>query len=105
MKAMPTISELIATHAGKDQVERVLLTNEFDFGGYARSNSKLMDFIRWLNETYGIRSEPVYTGKMFLGLFEMAKRGIFKKGDRILAIHTGGLQYLAESETHCGTGS
>lgn len=100
VKAMPTISELIATHAGKDQVERVLLTNEFDFGGYARSNSKLMDFIRWLNETYGIRSEPVYTGKMFLGLFEMAKRGIFKKGDRILAIHTGGLQYLAESETH-----
>lgn len=100
VKAMPSISDFISAFAGKQQMERVILTNEFDFGGYARTALQLDVFIKFLNDEYRIPSEPIYTGKMFYGLFEMAKKGNFRKGDRILAIHTGGMQYLSESETH-----
>lgn len=100
VKAMPSISDFISSFAGPQQREQVILTNEFDFGGYARTAPQLSEFIKWFYEMNGIPSEPVYTGKMFFGLFEMAKKGSFRRGDRILAIHTGGLQYFSTSETH-----
>ena len=36
--------------------------------------------------------DPVYTGKMMFGVFENIKKGFFKKEEKILVIHTGGLQ-------------
>ena len=40
----------------------------------------------------GIPLDPIYTGKLMYGLLDMVKKGKFKKGTKILAIHTGGLQ-------------
>ena len=42
--------------------------------------------------TYKIPLDPVYTGKMLFGIFDMIEKGKFVKGSKILAIHTGGLQ-------------
>jgi 1-aminocyclopropane-1-carboxylate deaminase len=39
--------------------------------------------------------DPIYTGKLMYGIFDLVKEGFFKRGDRILAIHTGGLQGIA----------
>jgi 1-aminocyclopropane-1-carboxylate deaminase/D-cysteine desulfhydrase-like pyridoxal-dependent ACC family enzyme len=36
--------------------------------------------------------DPVYTGKMMYGLFELIDKGHFPKGSKIIALHTGGLQ-------------
>jgi 1-aminocyclopropane-1-carboxylate deaminase/D-cysteine desulfhydrase-like pyridoxal-dependent ACC family enzyme len=36
--------------------------------------------------------KPVYTGKMMYGITDLIQKGFFKKGSKILAIHTGGLQ-------------
>jgi 1-aminocyclopropane-1-carboxylate deaminase len=36
--------------------------------------------------------DQVYTGKMFFGVYQMIKEGYFKKGTRIMLLHTGGLQ-------------
>jgi 1-aminocyclopropane-1-carboxylate deaminase len=39
--------------------------------------------------------DPIYTGKMMFGIFQMIKNKNFKENSRILAIHTGGLQGIA----------
>jgi 1-aminocyclopropane-1-carboxylate deaminase len=41
---------------------------------------------------YQIQLDPIYTGKMFYGIFELIASNFFSKNTRILAIHTGGLQ-------------
>ena len=41
---------------------------------------------------FDIKTDAVYTAKMFFGLFDLIKKGYFDKGTRIIAVHTGGLQ-------------
>jgi 1-aminocyclopropane-1-carboxylate deaminase len=65
---------------------------EYHFGGYAKYSSELVEFINEFNTKHKIPLDPVYTGKMMYGLFNMIQQDVFKKGSRIIAIHTGGLQ-------------
>jgi 1-aminocyclopropane-1-carboxylate deaminase/D-cysteine desulfhydrase-like pyridoxal-dependent ACC family enzyme len=66
----------------------------YSFGGYGKVTSLLQDFCNQFYESYDICIEPVYSGKMFYGIFDLVKQGYFKRGSVIIAIHTGGLQYL-----------
>lgn len=68
------------------------LEDGYHFNGYAKINSQLITFINWFKKTYDIPLDPIYTGKMLFGIFEMIKNGTFEKNTRILAVHTGGLQ-------------
>ena len=43
---------------------------------------------------FDIQLEQVYTAKMFYGLFDLLKKGYFKAGTTIVAVHTGGLEGL-----------
>ncbi|MBT3588314.1 MAG: 1-aminocyclopropane-1-carboxylate deaminase/D-cysteine desulfhydrase, partial [Flavobacteriaceae bacterium] len=36
--------------------------------------------------------DPIYTGKMIFGIFDLINKGYFKENSTILAVHTGGLQ-------------
>lgn len=65
---------------------------DYHFGGYAKVNSELIQFINMFQKKYKIPLDPIYTGKLFYGLFEMIESEYFPKNTRILAIHTGGLQ-------------
>jgi 1-aminocyclopropane-1-carboxylate deaminase len=68
------------------------LQTDFHFGGYAKVNSELIDFMNSFQNRYQIQLDPIYTGKMFYGIFELIASNFFSKNTRILAIHTGGLQ-------------
>lgn len=68
------------------------LQTDYHFGGYAKVNSALIDFINTFQHDYNIPLDPIYTGKMLYGIFEMIQAGYFPKNTRILAVHTGGLQ-------------
>ena len=68
------------------------LENEYHFGGYAKTSSELIQFMNSFKERTGILLDPVYTAKLFFGIFDMIKKGKFPRESRILAIHTGGLQ-------------
>jgi len=68
------------------------LSTDYHFGGFARMNPRLLEFIHGLQEGTGIPLDPVYTGKMMFGIYDMIGKGKFDKGVTILAIHTGGLQ-------------
>ena len=75
--------------------EGLILQENYHFGGYAKVNEVLIDFMHNYYEKYGLKLDPVYTAKLFYGLEDMIERGMFKTGDKILAIHTGGLQGIA----------
>jgi len=68
------------------------LITEFHFGGYAKINEELIQFINRFKSDFDIQLDPVYTGKMMFGIFKMIENGEFSKDAKILAIHTGGLQ-------------
>lgn len=67
------------------------LHTDYHFGGYGKTDDRLIQFIKQFVAETGILIEPVYTGKMLYAVFDLAAKGYFKRGDRILAIHTGGI--------------
>ncbi len=68
--------------------------HEYHFGGYAKSTPGLDDFVNRFHKINEIEIEPVYTGKMFFGIYDLIQKGFFKKEEVVIAVHTGGLQYL-----------
>lgn len=68
------------------------LNLEYHFGGYAKVNTELIHFINRFKKEQHIQLDPVYTGKMMFGIFDLIDKQYFPKGSKILAIHTGGLQ-------------
>lgn len=68
------------------------LNTNYHFGGYAKISEELVTFINKFKRETRIPLDPVYTGKMLFGIVDLIKKDTFKKGTKILAIHTGGLQ-------------
>lgn len=71
---------------------KTVLETRFHFGGYARYNAELTDFIRQVYRQTGIPLDVVYTGKMVYGLAALLREGWFTRGQVVVAVHTGGLQ-------------
>lgn len=66
--------------------------SDFHFGGYGKVSEDLINFVNSFKSETGIPLDPVYTGKMMYGLFQMIQNNEIPKGSKVLAIHTGGLQ-------------
>lgn len=65
---------------------------DYHFGGYAKITNELVAFCNEFYQKHNIIIEPIYTGKMFFGLFDLINQDYFPAGTTIIAIHTGGLQ-------------
>ncbi len=68
------------------------LITDYHFGGYAKYNSELIDFLNQFKRETNILLDPIYTGKMMFGVLELIKKNKIKEGSKVLAIHTGGIQ-------------
>jgi len=68
------------------------ISTDYHFGGYAKISEELITFINKFKSETSIPLDPVYTGKMLFGIVDLIQKNYFKKGTKILAIHTGGLQ-------------
>ena len=58
--------------------------------GYAIASDAGNAAVSLMARQEGIFLDPVYTGKAFAGLLEMAEEGVFAAEDRVLFLHTGG---------------
>lgn len=61
--------------------------------GYARSTEEELKYLIEFSEKTGILLDPVYSGKAlyhFVNVVVKNNPSLFKKGDRVLYIHTGG---------------
>lgn len=87
-----TTSQLIA------QTE---VLNEYHFEGYAKYSDELIDFMRTFYQKHTVKLDHVYTGKVMFGLWEEIKSGKYD-GEKIVFVHTGGLQGLSGLESKLG---
>lgn len=62
--------------------------------GYATFTAETGRAMATLAQTEGIILDPVYTGKAFAGLLDLAARGQFSSGEHVIFLHTGGLPGL-----------
>jgi 1-aminocyclopropane-1-carboxylate deaminase len=72
--------------------DRLIVFEQFHFGGYAKTNTELETFILAFEKEFSIPIEEVYTAKMLFGMFTLIKMSFFKPHSKIVLLHTGGLQ-------------
>lgn len=85
------ISSLIAAFNSKTYLNWDLIL-DYHFGGYAKYTTQLIEFINAFKVNHAIQLDPIYTGKLMYGIFDKIEKDFFKPGEKILAIHTGGIQ-------------
>lgn len=97
----PAISRLLRDYYGYfstaegEQIlpgERLDMRENYHFGGFGKTTGPLIDFMNRIYRQYQLPLDPVYTGKMFYGVWEEVQRGAIPAGEKLLLIHTGGRQ-------------
>ena len=71
------------------------LQNDYHFGGYAKWTPALIRFIRYMEARFDLPLDPVYTGKLFFGVWDLIAKDYFPRGATICVVHSGGLQGVA----------
>ena len=77
---------------GSKNASALSVNSDYHFGGYARWNHKLLNFISDFEKKTGIHLDHVYNGKALFGLIDLIGKDYFAKGATICYIHTGGIQ-------------
>ncbi len=72
------------------------IENEYHFGGYAKSHPDLEKFMARQWEVNRLPLEPVYSGKMLFGVYDLIRKGRFSRSSVILVLHTGGLESMRD---------
>jgi 1-aminocyclopropane-1-carboxylate deaminase len=70
--------------------DKIIVLDDFHFGGYAKSTSKLKEFICDMNQLNEMQIEEVYTGKALYALKNYLEKNCVKN-KKVLFIHTGGI--------------
>jgi 1-aminocyclopropane-1-carboxylate deaminase len=74
------------------RVNQWSIDHDYHFGGFAKINLRLTNFISDIYKQYDLLLDPIYTGKMLYGIAEYIHQGRIPKGSKVLMLHTGGLQ-------------
>jgi 1-aminocyclopropane-1-carboxylate deaminase len=87
-----SIKNEIQTLLPEGCINQFQILHDYHFGGYAKKTPELISFMnKWFEQT-SLPSDFVYTGKLFFAVNELQAGNFFAKGERILVIHSGGLQ-------------
>lgn len=65
------------------------IEHDFHFGGFARRNRELDDFIGDFAVRHGLALDWVYVAKMLFGIYALVQQGAFRRGSRVVAVITG----------------
>ncbi|GBD89120.1 hypothetical protein BMS3Abin03_03070 [bacterium BMS3Abin03] len=75
---------------GGNKLKNWSINLDYHFGGYAKINRQLIEFTDIF--------EPVYTGKMLFGIYDLVRKDYFYVGGKIITAHICGLQGIADME-------
>nr|WP_281416120.1 pyridoxal-phosphate dependent enzyme [Collimonas antrihumi] len=78
--------------AGYPAYQNYELITDAHHGGYGKAPPELRQFCREFSQEFEVQIEPVYTGKLFHALRNMQQAHAFRADERVLAVHTGGMQ-------------
>jgi D-cysteine desulfhydrase len=84
----------ILGHADKPAADELYVDDSFIGAGYAIPTNESQEAEQLFAETEGILLDPVYTSKAAAGLIAYCREGRFRKTDRVLFWHTGGVLTL-----------
>ncbi len=85
------ITGFSALKALKLKHNNIEITDEFSLGGYAKASTELFEFIINYYKKNQILLDPVYTGKMMMGIHHKISSSEWD-GETIVVIHSGGQQ-------------
>ena len=68
----------------------VVVYGDYVGEGYSLPTKGMVNAVKQLAQTEALLLDPVYTGKTMHGLIDLASKGMFKKGENVLFLHTGG---------------
>ena len=91
LKGLHDISSRIEKLSGSQKGTYTVI-DDYHFGGYAKKNAVLIEFMNSFYAEHAIPLDFVYTGKMMYGVMDLVEKNYFREGSDILCIHTGGLQ-------------
>jgi 1-aminocyclopropane-1-carboxylate deaminase len=92
MKGGNYLETCVRSHLQPEKDSNWLLTDQYHFGGFGKWNSELLRFMNDFYRDNHIPLDVVYTSKMMYGLNQMLADNYFSTCDKILCIHSGGLQ-------------
>ncbi|MDE3080876.1 MAG: pyridoxal-phosphate dependent enzyme, partial [Paracoccaceae bacterium] len=70
--------------------EDVVADSSYVGAGYGIPRADTLEAIRMFAQLEAILLDPVYSGKGAAGLIDYCRKGRFKKGERVVFLHTGG---------------
>ena len=82
------INKKISQKTNKNNWE---IINEFNFGGFAKFDNLLTEYLKKFKLNYQITLDLNYTAKMFFGFEKLIERRYFQRKSKVLLIHTGGI--------------
>ena len=81
-------SDLLEVIAPKNR--DVVCLDDWVGPGYSLPSPEMVEAVRMTASLEGILLDPVYTGKAMAGLIGLARQGRWRKGEKVLFLHTGG---------------
>jgi 1-aminocyclopropane-1-carboxylate deaminase len=92
MKKGAYLEKHVVEHIHPDKNKNWQLYDEWHFGGFGKWTGELLQFMNDFYKDNKIPLDVVYTSKMMYGVRAMLQDNFFSSSDRLLCIHTGGLQ-------------
>jgi len=74
--------------------EEIVINPDYAYPAYGVPSHETNEAIRLAAQTEAMITDPVYEGKSMQGMIDLAKKGFFPKGSRILYAHLGGAPAL-----------
>jgi 1-aminocyclopropane-1-carboxylate deaminase/D-cysteine desulfhydrase-like pyridoxal-dependent ACC family enzyme len=84
----------ILSHSDKAVADELYVDDSFIGAGYGVPTNESQEAMQLFAGTEGILLDPVYTSKAAAGLIAYCREGRFRKTDRVLFWHTGGVLTL-----------
>lgn len=75
-------------------LNRLLLVEDAHWGGYAKVHQAGIKFMNAFYQKISVPLDPIYNAKVFYAFYRAVEKGEVKPGQRVLLLHTGGLQGL-----------
>ena len=102
-----TVKHYVSKTFQDEETEREVLKNievltDYHFGGYAKTKSELIEFMRNFYQKTSVKLDPVYTGKTAFAMYDVLKKYKANSNEKWLLIHSGGLQGIEATEAKLG---
>ena len=82
----------IQRHENEFNITGNIWLEDYIMGKYAKESDIINNFCATFENAHQVQIEPIYTGKMFYGLYDLIQKKHFPRGSKILALHNGGIK-------------